>query len=165
VEAGEIRSAWSQAKGIDLAAGTPVFRLRFTVKQSGGWLSEVLRLDDDILTGEAYTSRLAVAPVELSFSNATQTQQGVTEGPGATLQARPNPFLDATTLCFNLPEACAGQLRILDATGREILRVNKNWTAGYHEETIRLDGASGVLFAELVTPLGTLTQKIIAVQW
>ncbi|MEZ4939657.1 MAG: HYR domain-containing protein [Saprospiraceae bacterium] len=164
LDAGEIRSVWSQANGIDIPGGTLVFKLHFTALESGVLLSDALKLDDSILSGGAFNSSLEQAPVALYFS--THTSTGSLAGaPYLLLQNRPNPFSAETTIGFVLPAACDAQLRIFDATGRLLWEVEKDFPAGGSSETLQLDGltASGVLYYELTTPYGTLRKRMVRV--
>jgi len=161
---GHIRSLWLDPAGESLPEGTPVFALRFRALKSGMLLSEVLRLDANILAPEAYTTEQGRAEVQLVFTDAQTTD--VTNPAIAAgvhlLQNRPNPFSGATTIGFVLPQACDTQLRVFDATGRELLRLNKAYPAGYSEETVRLDAAAtGILYYELTTPFGQVARRMI----
>jgi hypothetical protein len=57
------------------------------------------------------------------------------------LQNRPNPFSDATTIGFILPEACEAHIRILDISGRELTSYDRQYTAGYHELEFNMENA------------------------
>lgn len=159
---GEIRAVWSQATGLRVEEAAPVFYLRFTALQSGAKLSEVLQLDETILSALAYTGKLAESKVELAFSEATSTIDP--EAVSALhMQVRPNPFQEETTITFTMPAAGEAQLRVLDINGREILRINNTYPAGHHSETLRLGAltAAGVLTCELITPFGMVTRKVV----
>jgi len=163
-DAGEIRMAWTNAsQDFDLEAGDAVFRLHFDVLQPGSLLSDVLQLDDSILSGFAYTRTLTENPVELDFVNVTATGTPLAPVGLHLFQNRPNPFAGATTVSFLLPGACAAQLRVLDINGRELLHLHKNFPAGLNDEVIQLSGATGVLYYELITPYGKLTRKMTVV--
>lgn len=169
VEAGELRVLWSVAQGMTLESGAPVFRVRFTALGNGVKLSEALGLDEKGMEKVAYTTDLRPAEVHLAFLDPVVS--GVHHADPETsgvqlLQSRPNPFSDRTAIGFVLPEACAAQLRVFDVSGRELLRIDKSYPAGYSEETIRLDGSTGagVLYYELTTPFGTVSKKMVRVE-
>ncbi len=168
VEAGELRVLWSVAQGLTLESGAPVFRVRFTALDNGVKLSEALGLDEKGMEKVAYTTDLRPAEVHLAFLDPVVTGVGDHADPEASgallLQSRPNPFSDHTTIGFLLPDACDAQLRVFDVSGRELLRIDKSYPAGYHEEIIRLDGAAGVLYYELTTPFGTVSKKMVRVE-
>lgn len=164
VAEGEIRSVWLDADGQTLPEGSTVFTLRFRALQGGAWLSEALRLDANVLAPEAYTAEQGRAEVQLIFTDAQTTD--VTSPAAAAgvhlLQNRPNPFSGATAIGFVLPQPCDAQLRVFDATGRELFRLNKAYPAGYSEEIIRLDAsAAGILYYELTTPFGQLARRMV----
>jgi hypothetical protein len=82
------------------------------------------------------------------------------------LQNRPNPFSDFTTIGFILEEGCDAQLRVFDLSGRTLWRITRAYTAGYHEEVIRVEELEmpGILFYELTTPQGKQTRKMVLVK-
>ncbi|MBK8966931.1 MAG: lamin tail domain-containing protein [Lewinellaceae bacterium] len=158
---GEIRLVWSNgSKGFDLEAGASVFRLHFQVLQTGNRLSEALGLGSAILPGFAYTSTLVESAVELDFVNVTATGAPLSPVGLQLFQNRPNPFHEATTVSFFLPEACTAQLRVLDVGGRELLRLDGEYPAGLNAVDLHVPDASGVLYYELVTPFGKLVRKM-----
>jgi len=159
---GEIRVVWSQAASLLLSEAAPVFRLRFKALESGGRLSEVLRLNNEALPGYVYNSKYAESGVELRYSASTGTEPVINESV-LSLTNQPNPFTDVTTLRFVLPEAGEAELRVSDAAGRLVFSQKKLYTAGRHQETLRLEGVSGVLFAKLVTERGSVARKMLAV--
>ncbi|MCB9355597.1 MAG: T9SS type A sorting domain-containing protein [Lewinellaceae bacterium] len=161
---GEVRSIWSRATGVAVQEAAPVFQLHFKVLQDGGVLSDALYLDETALRSIAYNSNMQESEVQLQFSEAT-TGTGQVADATILLRNRPNPFADETTIEFSLPDACEAQLRIYDATGRELWQFDKYYPAGYHAERVNLEGvtAAGVLYYELTTPYGTRTKRMVRV--
>lgn len=163
---GELRSVWASSNGQTLSDGTPVFRLRFKVLAGGKKLSEVMNLDETALDCKAYNEGGVSTGMRLVFTESVGTN--VALDPQnlhlELMQNRPNPFTDATTIGFILPEACKAQIRILDISGRELAVYDRSYTAGYHELDYRMENAAsyGVLFCELVTPQGKRVIKMIA---
>lgn len=162
--AGELRGAWTDPGGRTVDDGMAVFTLRFKALTSGAKLSEVLDLKPKALNPEAYTVQQAKTGLELVFSETTGVPDLLDGRRPALLQNRPNPFEGTTTIGFILPQACEAQLRVFDASGRELLRIDRAYPAGYSEETLRLHQVSGVLYYELTTPSGRLTRRMAAVQ-
>ena len=68
------------------------------------------------------------------------------------------------TLRFLLPEAGEAELRVTDVSGRLVFSKKATYAAGLQQETLRLDGVSGVLFAELMTGHGNVVRKMLAVK-
>lgn len=170
---GELRTLWSSAQGVTLPGVARMFRLYFTVQESGRMLSEVIRLDPALMSPVAYTSAQAKRQVELQFTDYSGVSPRDTDAEGLTplvevalFQNRPNPFTDRTVIGFMLPEACDAQLRVLDASGRELYRVDQYYPAGYQEVVIDLSDlrSAGTLYYELTTPYGKQSRKMTAAQ-
>lgn len=162
---GEIRSIWIDPYGRTVDDGLPVFTLRFKALQSGAKLSDLLHLSPKTLSPEAYTIEQVKTKLELIFETTTGLPVTPAEAAGVRLlQNRPNPFAGVTTIGFILPESCDAQLRVLDAAGRELLRIDKTYPAGYQEESIRVEPASGILYYELTTPFGQLSRRMVVAQ-
>ena len=82
----------------------------------------------------------------------------------------PNPFRDATTLSFELPRAGEAGVRIYDAAGRLVRRLDRTFPAG--RNTLRWDGLddagrpvpSGVLFYDVIAGGMKQTHKLVRLQ-
>ena len=146
-----------------LGEAAAVFRLHFKALESGLKLSQVLYLDEDVLPAHVYNSAFAESVLQLLYSGSTGTEQTASDA-ALLLENLPNPFTDVTTIRFVLPEAADAELRISDSSGRVLLSEKKHYAAGPQEETLQLTGASGVLFAELVTEHGRVVRKMLAVR-
>jgi hypothetical protein len=164
IDEGELRVVWSQPQGVNVEEGAAVFRLTFSVLQGGDNLGEVLLLDHSILPGRAYNSMLDQFDVELNYLEASSTGNPFGSSGLQLLQNRPNPFNGTTAIGFILPESCEAQLRVFDVSGRSLAEKKAQYPAGRNEETFDLNGASGVLWYELVTPFGVLAKKMVAAQ-
>ena len=164
VSEGEIRMVWSQVSGMPLAEAAPVFQLRFKALNGGAKLSEVLQLDEEVLPGYSYNTALEESKVELVYSELTGTGTPSAVNGVQLLQNRPNPFNGTTQIGFILPAQTEAELRVTDVTGRVLFSQKKQYAAGRHEETLRLEGASGVLSVELVTEWGSVVRKMMAVR-
>ncbi|MCB9332171.1 MAG: hypothetical protein H6574_13895 [Lewinellaceae bacterium] len=140
-----------------------MFRLRFKALASGVRLSDVLSLEETILPGIAFNSAMDNAPVGLRYNTVT-TATGAPAGTVQLFEIGPNPFVQTTNVRFSLPEACQAQLRVLDASGRELWQLEKNYSSGYQQETIRLEGVTGALVCEMTTPWGVQSVQLVAVE-
>ena len=162
---GELRNVWSVSNSTTLTDGTQVFRAKFKVLVGGQKLSEVLKLDESEIPCQAYSEALVPTNMKLVFTESVGTNMLHDLGKAQLqlLQNRPNPFTDATTIGFILPEACEAHIRILDISGRELASYDRKYTAGYHELDFRMENAVsyGMLFCELVTPQGKRTIKMM----
>ena len=130
--------------------------------ESGAFLSVVLQLNEEALTGYVYNSKYAESGVELQYSALTAVNQASADA-ALWLDNRPNPFVDITSLRFMLPEAGEAELRVTDAVGRLLFLQKKFYAAGQQIETLRLEGVRGVLFAELVTGQGSVVRKMLSI--
>ncbi len=163
---GEIRTLWSSAQGYTLPPATPVFRLVFTTLSGGKYLSEVLNIDPALLNPIAYNTQLIPKGVQLYYADYTKPADPRAEVKEADAQLLlsnfPNPFPDCTTLGFALPAAGAVRIRVFDTAGRQRLLLEKDAAAGFQEEAVCLEGTgAGVYFCEMVTPFGSIVQRII----
>lgn len=164
---GEIRTLWSSAQGYTLPPATPVFRLVFTTLSGGKYLSEVLDLDPTLLNPIAYNTQLIPRGVQLYYADYTKPADPRAEEEEEINELqfafnRPNPFHDCTTLGFTLPAAGAVRIRVSDAMGRQGMFIEKDGLAGFQEEAVCLEGAgAGVYFCEMVTPFGSIVQRIL----
>lgn len=164
IESGELRTLFSMLPGQTLPSKHPVFRLNFTVLESGQMLSEVLQIGQEAISALAFNTTLDETAVELEFYQEITSVSGTPAGGRKVvlLQNRPNPFDRETTIGFILPEACEAQLRVFDLNGRELWKTSKQYGAGLQEEIVRLEraGAAGLLFCELTTPFGVVVGKM-----
>ncbi len=156
---GELRLVLARPQGETLPDGTAFFTLQFTATASGDLLSNLLTLDEALMPALAYTTDLYPQPVQLAFTQASTSATDFARE-NLTLSARPNPASDRTTLRFYLPVTADVQLRLLDAQGRLVSVHNDYFQAGTFEQLVELPMA-GLYFAELVTPYGTVTCKVI----
>ncbi|MDX2133530.1 MAG: HYR domain-containing protein [Saprospiraceae bacterium] len=156
---GELRVVLARPQGETLPDGTAFFTLQFTATASGDLLSSLLTLDEALMPALAYTTDLYPQPVQLAFTQASTSATDVARE-NLTLGARPNPASGQTTLRFYLPVAADLQLRLLDAQGRLVSVHSDYFQAGTFEQRVELPMA-GLYFAELVTPYGTVTCKVI----
>ena len=163
-EAGSVRMVWAGLNPVALKQTAPVFRLTFTVLESGSRLSEVLGLDDATLPGHVYNSLSAESDVSLRFDASTAVGNLLGNGQVQLLQNRPNPFVRDTRIGFILPESCEAHLRIFDAAGRLVTERTQQYPAGRHDESFDLSGVSGLFYYELTTPFGVLAKKMTKVE-
>ena len=144
----------------DLSPDDPVYQaLLQTAIDAGG-----VRLLVSTLEGEDLILEM---PVEEDIPT------GVEPVPSAVLnlQAAPNPFNPVTTLTFQLARAGSVQLNILAVDGRHVATVlDRSLASGPHRVEWRgrndrgTEVASGVYLAQLVTPFGEETRKLVLVR-
>ena len=79
-------------------------------------------------------------------------------------QNAPNPFLDKTSITFELPKAMEAQIEIFDVSGKIMYRKNDFYNQGKNTifvTTSELDGLPGVVYYTLKTEYSNITKKMI----
>ncbi len=139
-----------------------LFTLNFTANEAGT-LSEVIHLSSDITLSEAYNNKYEPLEVQLTFG--AGTNESFASDNINLYQNTPNPFVDKTTIGFELPANGKSTLAIYDVNGKMVKEITDNYAKGYHE--IVLDrkefGANGLLYYTLSSEFGTATRKMILI--
>jgi spore germination protein YaaH len=81
------------------------------------------------------------------------------------LQVYPNPFTNATTICYYLSKAEKVELSLTDVLGKKIVLVDNEQSAGKQQLTVNTDDlklAKGMYFVRLRTSAGQKTIKILS---
>ena len=123
----------------------------------------MLQLNGAALQGLCYNSVFSESEVELHFSEwTTGTGSPADKQEVQLFQNQPNPFEGYTRIGFLLPQPCDVHLRVFDSSGRALAEYRGHYPAGKHDQILNLNGASGVLYYELITPFGILAKKMTA---
>jgi len=112
---------------------------------ANGILSESLLINSAITRNEAY-EKITDNTLELGldFSESSDAL--------SLFQNTPNPFTDDTELAFHIPSAGVALLRIVDVTGKELLRHQSYYKEGRHTVNIskeQLKRGSAVMYYQL----------------
>jgi hypothetical protein len=77
-------------------------------------------------------------------------------------QNRPNPFSQATTIAFTLPETTKAVLTVYDITGRQVFRSNNDYKTGYNEVILNKSvfQTTGTYFYRLTTDKYVAVKKL-----
>jgi hypothetical protein len=77
----------------------------------------------------------------------------------------PNPFRNATTIAFRLPESGRATLRVFNTSGQLVKLITGNFEKGYNEVMLRKDdfAAPGVYWYELETAQQSDRKKMILI--
>ena len=156
---GKVTVSWNENTPTALADDETIFQFSFTALQDGQ-LSDLVSINSSLTTKEAYQADLR-KDVELDFG-----KLDLVSNEFKLLQNRPNPFTQETLIGFYLPEQAETTLTIYDVSGRVLMTQEGSFEAGVHQIPFnRSDvGATGVLYYQLSTPLGTDTKKMIVLE-
>jgi len=151
---GIITTSWNG----EATANDVLFTLKFTA-QNNGLLSEMVSVTSDMTAAEAYNTAGELMNVNFNFSPATAA--------GFELnQNTPNPFKAETVIGFNLPEAGAATLKVMDVQGKVLRTIEGDYAKGFNQ--VRLDAkslnATGVLYYQLESADNIATKKMIIIE-
>lgn len=155
-ENGFITAAWYRDNAMTYDAKTPLFYVNVLAKKETR-LANIASINSEKTKAIAYQEGGEVMNVRLDFMEESELS------PIATLeQNMPNPFNDATTIVFNLPQGETGILEITDLSGRVIYSQN-NFAEGRNEVRIgsEIFATAGVYFYRLSTETNVVTRKMI----
>lgn len=156
---GMITTSWFQREDAQLAGKEPLFYLSFRALRNAR-LSELLSLNGSKTRGEAYNTYMETMGVGLQFN----AESGVVETPAFALyQNQPNPFKQATSIPFRMPEDGWARLSVFDVTGKLLLVKEGDFSAGYNEWQLKRNElkGSGLLSYRLETEAATATRRMI----
>jgi hypothetical protein len=147
------------------------FKLRFRV-QTAGILSQMLRLTNDTTLTTAYanldTMSMTTEQVNLAlrFKTVSSNEPEKESEQFVLYQNQPNPFSNNTAIKFYLPHSDRAILTITDASGKVLMQQEGQFSKGYQQFLVALEGYStaGVLFYKVATSEGTLGKKMILYQ-
>lgn len=131
----------------------PLFTLHFKAKKEGS-LNELLTLKNDRIVGEAYTSNLKHKAIVLDFK---------IDKSFSLQQNHPNPVNGLTTIEYTLPKSTSIVLKFMNTNGQLLKTIQGVGEAGKNQ--IQIDtktlSATGVIYYQLSSDLGTATRKMI----
>jgi hypothetical protein len=142
---GKVTLSWNGAA----LKSNSLFKITVEAQQNG-YLKDILTLNSDITTAEAYNTEGVEKSVNLVFETKN------TEGPLSEfllLPNAPNPFKNETIIRFRLPSENAVKLTVFDETGRILAAQNRVFSKGYNEWNIDLSDkkTAGILFYRVET--------------
>lgn len=136
----------------------PLFTLYFKAKKEG-YLSQLLTLKNDRIDGEAYTSELQIKAIALDFKVDKIRAFSL-------LQNHPNPVNGLTTIEYTLPESTPIVLNFMNTHGQLLKTIQVVGEVGKNQIQINTNtlAATGVIYYQLSSNLGTATRKMIVKQ-
>lgn len=151
---GIITTSWNGATATDEA----LFAVSFAPTTSG-LLSELLTVNSDITTAEAYNAVGEVMEVAIDFTTTPATDFTLA-------QNTPNPFNGETIIGFSLPTAGTATLTVMDVQGKILTSIKGDYAKGANQITIKAAdlGATGVLYYQLESSDYLATKKMIVLE-
>ena len=134
-----------------------LFSVNFTANKTG-LLSELIGLNSDITTAEAYANNGELMDVNIHFTESTSTL--------GLNQNSPNPFSTETTIGFNLPIAGIATLNIMDVQGKLLKTITGDYNKGYNQVIVNAKelGTTGMIYYQLVSNGKIAAKKMIIVE-
>lgn len=163
---GQLQFSWFSANGLglDAAATTTLFSLRFYANEYIDEIAAFIRLSADHMRIESYDvfgtpHELVLAPLESSTST---IELGAT--PFKLFQNRPNPFDETTVIGFELPEAIWATIRIRNHLGEEVAQFSNHYAKGYNEWRLEaLNLSAGLYYYSLEAGDFSATRKMVLI--
>jgi Cohesin domain len=156
LEEGAITTSWTNQTAQNLTRDAAVFYVSFTAN-ADVLLSEAIAVSSRYTKAEAYDVNLDLMDVRFRFD----TDEVATKD-FRLYQNTPNPFKHETVIGFDLPEAMGATLNIYDGSGRLLKQIEGDFAKGYNAVSFSKEDLSpGLLHYQLVTPIGTMTKKMI----
>lgn len=141
-----------------------VLTLNLDVKKSG-YVSEMIGLADGEFANEIYTSidqNVVANDLGLEIENRSNEALHAFE----LLQNVPNPFTTTTEIGFVLPTDENVSLRVMDVTGKVLVKKQGRYNQGYNTITLDISeiNGSGVLYYQLDTERNSASKKMIIIK-
>ncbi len=165
VEDGLITTSWNDFSGLILEEKTELFTVTFRAYEDFE-VKESVSLSSRLTPVEAYNQNGEIYNISLEYrSKSGNTAQAVQKG-YKLYQNQPNPFVDQTTIGFDLAREGEASLIIYDASGKEIYQNNQYFSSGYNEVKVNRSQlpANGLLYYQLRSKEFTATRKMILIK-
>ncbi len=156
---GILTTSWHNFTTTPTRSNETLFALTFKAHTTNNLLS-LMEINSNYIQAEAYRNDGALLGVML------QSTKNTNPSPKVRLhQNQPNPFKTHTLIGFELPEATAVQLIIMDTQGKIIQTKSGDFEQGQHQFLIKAnDLQTGTYYYQLVTSFGVETKKMIIIK-
>ena len=163
IDEGVVTFSWNTNSGKTInVEGGELFELRFIAKQSSDVSSEI-ELSTKYTTASAFNEN---GEYNIALNVLSENGLAVNSTTFELYQNEPNPFRGNTSISFNLPEASAATVKIMDISGKELRVIKDNFSRGYNEINLDLSSlnVNGVLYYQLETATHSATNKMIVIE-
>lgn len=156
VKGNSIRMNWISPHGnkITHSPDDILFKLRFRAKEMINDLSQCITLDDNVLDACAYDEHGQAKKILFSFDHPEMriNSNQVLEKEGYKLhQNQPNPFVNETSINFELPKQMYAELRVYNTLGQTVKEIKGNFDQGINQFNLQKGAlAFGIYYYELI---------------
>ncbi|MBK8955829.1 MAG: hypothetical protein IPM34_09750 [Saprospiraceae bacterium] len=142
-----LKISWNAQNILQLKASEVLFELVFKAHQSGSLQAGSIRMNHESLSAESYHTEKD-KKIEMLFRGSTDS--GDVKG-YALFQNVPNPFMNETTIYFNVPDPCEARINIYNLAGNPVKEYKITAKPGLNSLSIGADDllAEGVLYYRL----------------
>ncbi|MEZ4908261.1 MAG: HYR domain-containing protein [Saprospiraceae bacterium] len=154
----EVLVSWNDANGVNVENGTVLFTLKVKSNVESS-VRNMITISDNGLRSEIYTGEdLEIKSLKIAYRNTNDTY--------ALYQNQPNPFVESTTIGFDLPKSAEYTLTVYDVTGKQLVVRTNVGEAGYNTEVITNKEVtnSGVLYYRIESGDYTATKKMVMIK-
>ena len=133
-----------------------LFTLTLKARQAGQ-MSDLLGMNSKVTKAEAYIGE-SLELVKLGLGNG--------KGSGFSLgQNEPNPFSEATTISYTLPQSGEVRMTLYDVTGKVLRVINTEGVEGANNMLVDKEGlTAGVIYYKLEAGTHTATRHMIVIE-
>jgi hypothetical protein len=156
---GKVYVSMDAASGVQIREGDVLFTIEFRSLSSGK--SNVFGFDNQWFASEMYDNDASARMLEL-----TTDQEVSGESAFMLFQNKPNPFKDETSISFSLEASSEVVLRIMDVTGRIVLKQSGKMDKGFHKIQVNaaMLGKTGVFYYQIEASGQSATKKMILIE-
>ncbi len=160
IKKGLFSTSWSDSKYANLSKDDVLFSIFFKANNQGD-ISDDLSITSDITSAEAYDQNLNTEQIQLKFRSKESTNSGL-----KVYQNTPNPFMNTTSIKFELPEASEVVFKVYDLSGRMVHSELNVYSSGIHNIIFNLNDKelSGVLSYTIETQSEKVVKKMVIVK-
>ena len=154
---GRLRVAHATPKSKKVAAGTPVFQVRFIIEDRNMDLNSAFSIDDEMMTSEVYDEAIVAHRLHMEWH--TEAQDDI-----HLLQNRPNPFADFTTIEFILARSEKMSFRVYNLNGSQVFAIERTFVKGVNQIELSKSALGinkGIYYYQLEGQDRSLTRKMI----
>jgi hypothetical protein len=171
LDEGKLPMSWEDKdlSGTSIPDGTVIFKLRMQAMGDPGDTIALLFVESPASVEVADITFEEIPSIVQNGQVIFGNMVGIEELEKSTIQSLvnyPNPFMDFTTIEFELQERTNATLIITDLTGKEIYRNTEKMTSGFHQKKIdsTLFPSSGEYIYYVQTTSNQLLEKMIFVK-